>query len=170
MLIPASLCEGSIFYFYVESPSFFFEHLLESIIVILSVICLSQNMINCGITLMLLSLIIFTSSLPMNFRGAWAFMFCCTNSGKRDTTLSYLFMSITILLIDMFHVAIISLLVSFSWLTELLDDLICMYLIMNCLSICPYNENIYIIWANVFVKVLLSHSVVNWIAWGQAIS
>jgi hypothetical protein len=50
----------------------------------------------------------------MNFRGAWAFMFCCTNSGKRDTTLSYLFMSITILLIDMFHVAIISLLVSFS--------------------------------------------------------
>ena len=35
----------------------FLEHLLESIIVILSVICLSQNMVNCGIILMLLSLI-----------------------------------------------------------------------------------------------------------------
>ena len=35
----------------------FFEHFLESIVVILSVMCLSQNIINCGMTLMLLSLI-----------------------------------------------------------------------------------------------------------------
>jgi hypothetical protein len=42
---------------YVESSSSIFKHLLESIIVILSAMCLSQNMVNCGITLMLVSLI-----------------------------------------------------------------------------------------------------------------
>ena len=76
MIISASLCEGPIFYFYVESPSSFFQHLLESITIILSAMCLSQNTVNCGITVMLLSLIIFTSSLLLNFRGVWAFMFC----------------------------------------------------------------------------------------------
>jgi hypothetical protein len=35
----------------------FFEHFLESIVVILSVMCLSQNTVYCGITLMLVSLI-----------------------------------------------------------------------------------------------------------------
>jgi hypothetical protein len=57
MLIPASLCEGSFFYFYVESLSSIFKHLLESIAIILSVMYLSQNTVNCGITLMLVSLI-----------------------------------------------------------------------------------------------------------------
>jgi hypothetical protein len=42
---------------YVESSSSIFEHLLESIAIILSAMCLSQNMVNCGITLMLVSLI-----------------------------------------------------------------------------------------------------------------
>jgi hypothetical protein len=41
----------------------------------------------------------------LNFRGALAFMFCSTNKGKRDTTLSYLIMSITILELLMFHIA-----------------------------------------------------------------
>jgi hypothetical protein len=41
----------------------FFEHLLESIVFILSVMCLSQNTVNCGITLMLISLIF----LPLVF-------------------------------------------------------------------------------------------------------
>jgi hypothetical protein len=40
---------------------------------------------------------IFTSSLLLNFRGASAFMFCSTNKGKQDTTLSYLIMNIIIL-------------------------------------------------------------------------
>jgi hypothetical protein len=57
MLIPASLCEGPFIYFYVESSSSIFKHLLESITIILSVMCLSQNTVNCGITLMLVSLI-----------------------------------------------------------------------------------------------------------------
>jgi hypothetical protein len=43
--------------FYVESSSSILRHLLESIVVILSVMCLSQNTVNCGITLMLVSLI-----------------------------------------------------------------------------------------------------------------
>jgi hypothetical protein len=81
----------------------FFEHYLESTTVILSIICLSQNMIDCGITLMLLSLTITTSSLSMNSRGASAFMFCRSNTGKRDTTLSYSLMNIAILLIYMIH-------------------------------------------------------------------
>ena len=87
--IPASLCEGPFFYFYVESSSSNVKHLLESIAVIVSVMCLSQKTVNCGITLMLLSLISLTSSLPLDFRGASAFMFCSTNKGKLDTTLSY---------------------------------------------------------------------------------
>jgi hypothetical protein len=42
---------------YVESLSSNFKHLLESMVVVLSAMCLSQNTVNCGITLMLVSLI-----------------------------------------------------------------------------------------------------------------
>jgi hypothetical protein len=42
---------------YVESSSSNFKHLLESMAVVLSAICLSRNTVNCGITLMLVSLI-----------------------------------------------------------------------------------------------------------------
>jgi hypothetical protein len=48
------------------------KHLLESIAVILSVMCLSQNTVNCGITLMLASLIFlllvfsWTSEVPQH--------------------------------------------------------------------------------------------------------
>jgi hypothetical protein len=40
------------------------KHLLESIVVILSVMCLSQNTVNCGITLMLVSLIFLLLVFP----------------------------------------------------------------------------------------------------------
>jgi hypothetical protein len=40
------------------------KHLLESIAVILSVMCLSQNMVNCGITLMFVSLIFLLLVFP----------------------------------------------------------------------------------------------------------
>ena len=83
----------------------FFEHFLESTAVILSVMCLSQNTIDFGITMVLKSFDIFISSLLLNFRGVLAFMFCSTNKGKRDTTLSYYVMNIAILHILMFHVA-----------------------------------------------------------------
>ena len=66
----ASLCAGPVFYFLMLSHHPFFEHLLESIAVILSVICLSRNKINCGITVTFESFDIFTSSLLLNFRGA----------------------------------------------------------------------------------------------------
>jgi hypothetical protein len=71
-LIPSSLCEGPFFYFFVESLSSNFKHLLESMAVILSVMCLSQNTVNCGITLMLISLIFlllvfsWTSEVPQH--------------------------------------------------------------------------------------------------------
>jgi hypothetical protein len=48
------------------------KRLLESIVVILSVMCLSQNTVNCGITLMLVSLIFlllvfsWTSEVPQH--------------------------------------------------------------------------------------------------------
>jgi hypothetical protein len=42
---------------YIESSSSKFKHLLESMAVVLSVMCLSQNTVNCGITLMHVSLI-----------------------------------------------------------------------------------------------------------------
>ena len=74
----ASLCAGLVFYFLLLSHHPFFEHLLESIAVILSLTCLSRNKINCGITVMFESFDIFTSSLLLNFRGALAFMFCST--------------------------------------------------------------------------------------------
>ena len=71
-VISTSLCEGPFFYFYVESSSSNFKALLESIAVILSVMCLSQNTVNCGITLMLVSLIflllvfLWTSEVPQH--------------------------------------------------------------------------------------------------------
>jgi hypothetical protein len=71
-LITASLYEGPFFYFYVVSSSSNFKHFLESIAIILSVMCLSQNTVNCGITLMLVSLIFlllvfsWTSEVPQH--------------------------------------------------------------------------------------------------------
>jgi hypothetical protein len=63
-LITAFLYEGPFFYFYAESPSSNFKHFLESIAIILSVMCLSQNTVNCGITLMLVSLIFLLLVFP----------------------------------------------------------------------------------------------------------
>jgi hypothetical protein len=57
---------------YVESSSSNFKHFIESMAIILSVMCLSQNTINCGITLMLVSLIFlflvssWTSEVPQH--------------------------------------------------------------------------------------------------------
>jgi hypothetical protein len=57
---------------FILSHHTFFEHFLESIVVILSVMCLSQNTVNCGITLMLVSLIFlllvfsWTSEVPQH--------------------------------------------------------------------------------------------------------
>ena len=101
-----SLCAGPVFYLLMLSHHPFFEHLLKSIAVILSLTCLSWNKINCGINVMFESFDIFTSSLLLNFRGALAFMFCSTKKkGKRDTTLSYHTMNIAILQVLMFHIA-----------------------------------------------------------------
>jgi hypothetical protein len=57
MLNPCFPLRRAFILFYVESSSSNFKHLLESMTVVLSVMCLSQNMVNCGITLMLVSLI-----------------------------------------------------------------------------------------------------------------
>ena len=70
----------------------FFEHLFKSITVVLSVMCLSLRY-----NYDTLIFDIFISSLHLNFRGALAFMFCPSNKGNRDTTLSYLFTNIAIL-------------------------------------------------------------------------
>src|SRR4051812_14478138 len=53
----------------------FFEHLLESIAVILNLICLSRNKINCGITMMFEYFDILTSSLLLDFRVPWNLCF-----------------------------------------------------------------------------------------------
>jgi hypothetical protein len=81
-----------------QSSSSIFKHLLESIDVVLSVICLSQNTVNCGIILMLVSLIFlllvfsWTSEVPWHLCFApqikakeiplyhillWAYVSCC---------------------------------------------------------------------------------------------
>jgi hypothetical protein len=62
--ITASLCKGPFFYFYVESLFSNFKHFLESIVIILNVMCLSQNTVNCDITLMLVSLIFLLLVFP----------------------------------------------------------------------------------------------------------
>jgi hypothetical protein len=57
MLIPASPLRRAFLLLYVESSSSNFKHLLESMAVVLSAMCLSQNMVNCDITLILVSLL-----------------------------------------------------------------------------------------------------------------
>jgi hypothetical protein len=57
MLNPCFPLLRALLLLYVESSSSNFKHLLESMAVILSAMCLSQNTVNCGITLMLVSLI-----------------------------------------------------------------------------------------------------------------
>lgn len=70
-------------FIYILSHHSFFENFLESIAVILSLMCLSENKINCGITVMLESFDIFTYSLRLKFRGAPAFMFFSTNRASQ---------------------------------------------------------------------------------------
>jgi hypothetical protein len=57
MLNPYFPLQRDFLLLYVESSSSNFKHLLESMAIILSAMCLSQNMVNCGTTLMLVSLI-----------------------------------------------------------------------------------------------------------------
>ena len=114
----------------------FFEHFLESITVILSIICLSQNMISCGISLMLLSLtnlllvFLWTSEVPGHL------CFAVQIQASEIPLYHILLWTLQSCLLKCFMMLVISLLVSLLWLTQLLDDFICMYLIMNCLSTC----------------------------------
>jgi hypothetical protein len=57
MLNPYFPMQRAFLLLYVEFSSSNFKHLLESMAVFLSAMCLSQNMVNYGITLMLVSLI-----------------------------------------------------------------------------------------------------------------
>jgi hypothetical protein len=57
MLNPCFPLQRAFILLYVESSSSILKHLLESMDVVLSAMCLSQNTVNCGITLMVVSLI-----------------------------------------------------------------------------------------------------------------
>jgi hypothetical protein len=57
MLNPCFPLRMAFLLLYVESSFSNFKHLLESMTVVLSAMCLFQNTVNCGITLMLVSLI-----------------------------------------------------------------------------------------------------------------
>ena len=74
------------------------------------------------------------------------FCFAPKKKGKRDTTLSYHTLNIAILQVFMFHIAYYCVGI-FSLFALLLSSLSCIFLIMNCLSTLPCNENIYIIWS-----------------------
>ena len=86
-LIPASLCEGPFFYFYVESSSSKFMHQLREHS------CHSECnvhspriIIDWLILLVLLVLKLLVSSHPLNFEGVLAFMFWYTIGDKLNTT------------------------------------------------------------------------------------
>ena len=86
-LIPASLCEGPFFYFYVESSSSKFMHQLREHS------CHSECnvhspriIIDWLILLVLLVLKLLVSSHPLNSKGVLAFMFCSTIGDKLNTT------------------------------------------------------------------------------------
>ena len=86
-LIPASLCEGPFFYFYVKSSSSKFMHQLREHS------CHSECnvhspriIIDWLILLVLLVLKLLVSSHPLNSKGVLAFMFCSTIGDKLDTT------------------------------------------------------------------------------------
>jgi hypothetical protein len=57
MLNPCFPLRRAFLLLYIESSSSNFKHFLESMAVVLSAMCLSQNTVSCGITLMLVSLI-----------------------------------------------------------------------------------------------------------------
>jgi hypothetical protein len=167
-LIPASLCEGPFFYFYVESSSSNFKALLESIAIILSVMCLSQNTVNCGITLMLAYLIClllvfsWTSEVPQHLcfasqiKASGIPLFHILLWTLQSCNFLY-FMILLISLLALFHSlhnCEVALLAYFLlWIAWVLGHIVRIYTSM--MQMC--------LW-----KFLLSLSVVNWIAWGQA--
>jgi hypothetical protein len=127
---------------YVESSSSNFKHFLKSMTVVLSVMCLSQNIVNCGITLMLVCLIFlllvfsWTSEVPWHFCFApqikaseillfhillWALQFC-----------SFLcFMLLVISVLALFHSLLdyeITLVAYFLlWIAWVLDHIVRIY-------------------------------------------
>jgi hypothetical protein len=115
-----------LFYFYVESSSSILMHQLREHS------CHSEYnvhspkiIINWFMIMLLLVLKLIVSSHPLNFEGAREFIFCCTNSGKRDTTLPCFIMVITILLMFInFILWTLSSLISFHYVTWLLNFII----------------------------------------------
>ena len=132
--------------------------------------CLLQNLVNYVMTLMLVSLIslslvfMWTSEVPWH-------LYCALQTKAREIPLYHtLLWALQCCLCLCFMLLIIIQLVSRHSLQWLLSRLSCILFIMNFLRIYSCAKNIYIICSKVFVKVLLSHLVFNWIAWGQAIS
>jgi hypothetical protein len=83
-VIPASLCEGPFFYFYVESSSSKFMHQLREHS------CHSEYNVHSPKTYWLthcydlLVLELLVSSHPLNFKGVLAFMFCYNHKGQAE--------------------------------------------------------------------------------------
>ena len=87
-LIPASLCEGPFFYFYVEAPSSKFMHRLrEHSCHPLCYVHKTQDLMIDSWCCLLLVLKLLVSSHPLNFEGVLAFMFCFNIRDKLNTTL-----------------------------------------------------------------------------------
>ena len=147
----------------------FFEHFLESIVVILSVMCLSQNAVNCGITLMHLSLIFLVLVLPWTSEVPGYVLLHKNRQARYHFIMSYYERYnlvngyvLCCLLFVCWNLFIVYTTIRWHYLLIFHYDLpshlfLCWEYIYHMKQMCSW-------------KFLLSHSVVNWIAWGQAIT
>ena len=145
MINPCFPLRRAFLLFFMLSLHQFFEHFLESTAVILSVMCLSRNTIDFGITVVLESFDIFISSLLLDFRGALAFMFCYQIRASEIPLYRIMLWTLQSCIFLCFMLLIIIRLMSSHKFALLLSSVSCILLIVNPLSIWSYIENIYII-------------------------
>jgi hypothetical protein len=140
------LWRAFLLFFYVESSSSIFKHLLESIAVIPSVMCLSQNTVNCGITLMLVSLIFLLLVFSWTSEVPWHLCFALQIKASEIPPYHILLWELQSCNFLCFILLIIGVLVLLHSLHDYEVTLVVL-LIMNCLSTWSYSEHIYIIWS-----------------------
>jgi hypothetical protein len=140
---------------------FYFKNFLDSMVVILSLMCLSQNTVNWGITLMLASLIFLLLVFSWTSEVPWHLCFAPQIKASEIPLFHILSWALQSCSFLCFMLLVISVLALFHSLNNYEITLVAYFLLwISC--VLDHIVRIYTSYeANVFVKVFLSLSVVN---------
>jgi hypothetical protein len=153
MLNPCFPLRRAFLLLYVESSSSNFKHLLKSMAVVLSAIFLSQNTVNCGITLMLVSLIFLLLVFSWTSEVPWHLCFAPQIKASEMPLFHILLWALQSCSFLCFMLLVISVLVPFHSLHDYEITLVAYFLLWTA-WVLDHIVRIYTSYeANVFMKV-----------------